>query len=179
MRCGYRVEILRQSLRMTSCCGGRGCGFKSNPPQIKKKNRNLFCAEVDGCARQRKKHCVESQWLRKRIHRLGHNAFFLFRCKPTSLGFAASNFVASCIKQKRPWNCARRDGERTFVRRADAHPRVFTVSVTKVLSLSIQADCVGLDGAYFIRVQASYPTHQNKKGHPFGCPFCFGARGGT
>ena len=89
-----------------------------SPTDQKEKTATFFSAEVNGCARQRKKHCVESQWLRKRIHSLGHNAFFSFRCKPTSLGFAASNFVASCIKQKRPSY----DGRFCLVREAGLEP---------------------------------------------------------
>ena len=69
---------------------------------------NAFAFGIFWCARQRKKHCVESQRLCRHTLCLGHNAFFLFRCKSTSLGFAASNFVASCIKQF----CLREAGRR-------------------------------------------------------------------
>ena len=65
-------------------------------------------AEVNGGARQRKKHCVESQRLCKHILCLGHNAFFLFRYKPAALGFVSSNFVALRIKHY----CLREAGRR-------------------------------------------------------------------
>ena len=56
---------------------------------------------------------------------------------------------------------------------------VSTISVTKVLSLSKQANCVGLFGAYMNRVQVQSPTDKKKKGRSFERPFSFGARGGT